>query len=143
MQIKEEHDWSAYATEHDCRVIKTSDSREWASVGLTGHPRVGASAPREKWRCADGTVHWRDKFYPRERHQSKFDNRGPRSAPFGARRERQYGAVDKSRYHNEPLHQSSMLVQIVAGQRLDPVRPEDSEHSETAAEPGKRADQSN
>jgi hypothetical protein len=63
MQIKEEHDWSAaYATEHDCRVIETSDSREWASVGLTGHPRVGASAPREKWRCADGTVHWRDKF---------------------------------------------------------------------------------
>jgi len=29
---------------------------------LTGHPRVGASVPREKWRRADGTMHWRDKF---------------------------------------------------------------------------------
>jgi hypothetical protein len=39
-----------------------SDSLEWASVGPTGHPRIGASAPREKWRCTDGTMHWRDKF---------------------------------------------------------------------------------
>jgi hypothetical protein len=29
-----------------------------------------------------------------------------------------------------------MLVGIVASQRLNPVRPEDAEHSETAAEAG-------
>ena len=34
---------------------------------------------------------------PRERNQSELDEkRGPWSAPFGARRERQYGADDKS-----------------------------------------------
>jgi hypothetical protein len=36
-----------------------------------------------------------------------------------------------------------MLVWIVANQRLDPVRPEDREHSETAAEAGEWSDQSN
>jgi hypothetical protein len=36
-----------------------------------------------------------------------------------------------------------MLVWIVASQRLDPVRPEDGEHSETAAEAGEWSDQSN
>jgi hypothetical protein len=35
-----------------------------------------------------------------------------------------------------------MLVRIEAGQRLDPVRPEDREHGENAAE-GERPDQSN
>ena len=36
-----------------------------------------------------------------------------------------------------------MLVWIVASQRLDPVRPEDGEHCETAAEAGEWSDQSN
>jgi hypothetical protein len=36
-----------------------------------------------------------------------------------------------------------MLVWIVAGQRLDPVPPEDREHSETTAEGGEWPDQSN
>ena len=36
-----------------------------------------------------------------------------------------------------------MLVRIVAGQRLDPVWPEDSEQSETAAQTGNRPDPSN
>jgi hypothetical protein len=36
-----------------------------------------------------------------------------------------------------------MLVRIVASQRLDPVRPEDAEHSETTAEAGEWSDQSN
>jgi hypothetical protein len=35
-----------------------------------------------------------------------------------------------------------MLVRIVASQRLDPVQPEDSEHSETTAETGEWSDQS-
>jgi hypothetical protein len=36
-----------------------------------------------------------------------------------------------------------MVVWIVASQRLDPVRPEDGEHSETTAEAGEWSDQSN
>jgi hypothetical protein len=36
-----------------------------------------------------------------------------------------------------------MLVWIVASQRLDPVPPEDGEHSETTAEAGEWSDQSN
>jgi hypothetical protein len=36
-----------------------------------------------------------------------------------------------------------MLVWIVASQRLDPVRPEDGEHSETAAKAREWSDQSN
>ena len=36
-----------------------------------------------------------------------------------------------------------MLVRIVASQRLDPVRPQDREHSETTAEAGEWSDQSN
>jgi hypothetical protein len=39
-------------------------------------------------------------------------------------------------YHDEPLDTPIVLVRIVASQRLDPVRPEDAEHSETAAESG-------
>jgi hypothetical protein len=35
-----------------------------------------------------------------------------------------------------------MLVRIVASQRLDPVRPEDGEHSETTTEAGEWSDQS-
>ena len=36
-----------------------------------------------------------------------------------------------------------MLVRIVASQSLDPVRPQDGEPSETAAEAGEWSDQSN
>lgn len=61
-QLWQGQQWSAYAASHGCEVVETSDSREWASIGMTGHPRVGASMPREKWRCADGSIHWRDKL---------------------------------------------------------------------------------
>jgi hypothetical protein len=44
-------------------------------------------------------------------------------------------------YRDQTLDRPPMLV--VASQRLDSVRPEDGEHTETTAEPGNRSDQSN
>ena len=62
MQIKEEHDWSAYAAEHGCHVIEERESSRWATVGITGHPRVGASEGTELWKCDDGTRHLRNRM---------------------------------------------------------------------------------
>lgn len=61
-QLYQSQQWTTYAAENGCQVVETSDSREWSSIGFNGRPRIGASMPREKWRCSDGSIHWRDKI---------------------------------------------------------------------------------
>lgn len=62
MQMKEQHDWSAYADHHGCRIVEDREGSRWATVGLNGHPRVGTSEGKELWKCDDGTRHWRNKI---------------------------------------------------------------------------------
>ena len=62
LQLWHDQQWTTYAAEHDCHFVEDRDGSRWATIGVTGHPRIGGSEGREKWRCADGTVHWRDRM---------------------------------------------------------------------------------
>jgi hypothetical protein len=61
-QIYQDRQWTTLAAEHDCQVVEDREGSRWATIGLNGHPRVGGSEGREKWRCADGTIHWPKKL---------------------------------------------------------------------------------
>ena len=62
LQLWHDNQWTAYAADHDCHIIEDREGNHWAPVGLSGNPRIGASEGKQKYRCADGTIHWRDKL---------------------------------------------------------------------------------
>lgn len=61
-QVYQTKQWETYARAHGSKIIEERQGGQCATVGLNGHPRIGASEGKEVWQCADGTWHVRDEI---------------------------------------------------------------------------------